>query len=140
MVVADLVDMTPVGAGTKALGTSGGAATSLIGVANLPPHAHTINHDHGNGSLGINYTSTTSTGGTALRVTDLANKTGSGGSPRRSTPASRIRRSNSAPTGPMSWRSASRRWRPRSRPPRRPSPASPPVSAPSKSGRDLHGT
>ena len=54
--VPNLVDRFPVGAGTKALGTSGGAATKAIGVANLPAHSHGAgtlstsssgNHDHG---------------------------------------------------------------------------------------------
>jgi microcystin-dependent protein len=44
-----LVDRVPVGAGpTKPIdGTQGGAWSKAIGTANLPPHSHVINHDHG---------------------------------------------------------------------------------------------
>jgi microcystin-dependent protein len=44
--VPNLVDRFPIGAGTKALGTSGGASTKTLTSANLPPHAHSINHAH----------------------------------------------------------------------------------------------
>jgi len=56
----DLRDSGPVGAsGTKALGSSGGAATATLTAANLPPHAHTIahthdiGHDHANASVAM---------------------------------------------------------------------------------------
>lgn len=44
--VPNLVDRFPIGKGTKALGTSGGSSTVTLTSANLPPHAHTINHTH----------------------------------------------------------------------------------------------
>lgn len=45
--VPDLRDRFPVGASaSKALAGSGGAATKTILAANLPPHAHSINHGH----------------------------------------------------------------------------------------------
>jgi microcystin-dependent protein len=45
--VPDLTDRFPIGSGTKALGTIGGAASRVLTAANLPPHSHTINHGHG---------------------------------------------------------------------------------------------
>lgn len=41
-VLPDFTDRFPIGAGTKALGTSGGNPTKTIAAANLPPHAHTV--------------------------------------------------------------------------------------------------
>lgn len=45
-VLPNFTDVFPIGAGTKALGTSGGNPTKVIAAANLPPHAHTIAHTH----------------------------------------------------------------------------------------------
>jgi microcystin-dependent protein len=44
----NMTDRMPVGiSATKQIdGTPGGSATKAIGVANLPPHTHAINHDH----------------------------------------------------------------------------------------------
>lgn len=43
----DFRDRQAVGSsGTKALGSTGGAESQVIGAANLPPHAHTIAHTH----------------------------------------------------------------------------------------------
>jgi len=45
----DMRDRVPVGAAaSKALGSAGGAATRVLLPENLPPHAHTINHNHAN--------------------------------------------------------------------------------------------
>lgn len=59
----NFTDRFPIGAGTKALGTSGGAATRVLTSANLPPHAHDDGtlaaasagaHTHGAGTLFVN--------------------------------------------------------------------------------------
>lgn len=42
----DFTDRFMIGAGSKALLTTGGAPTKVLTAANLPPHAHTINHGH----------------------------------------------------------------------------------------------
>lgn len=55
--VPNLTDRFPIGSGTKALGTTGGAATKVLTAANLPPHAHTINHNHE-----LNYSSAAGSG------------------------------------------------------------------------------
>ena len=45
--VPDLRDRTVIGAsGTKALASTGGAATIVLAEANLPPHTHAIDHNH----------------------------------------------------------------------------------------------
>ena len=45
----DLRDRMPIGTSvTKGVGTTGGSDKSTIAVGNLPPHRHSINHDHGN--------------------------------------------------------------------------------------------
>lgn len=45
--IPDMRDRAPVGSSpAKIVGAQGGAATKTIGLANLPPHTHTINHDH----------------------------------------------------------------------------------------------
>lgn len=44
--VPNLTDRFPIGSGTKALGTTGGAASRVLTAANLPPHAHSIDHAH----------------------------------------------------------------------------------------------
>lgn len=60
---------------------TGGSKTVTVTVANLPPHSHTINHDHTTPNLGFRYTATTATGGAnALRVTDIDGVAGGGGS------------------------------------------------------------
>lgn len=63
--VPNLTDRFPIGAGTKAVGSIGGAATKPIEIANLPGHTHsTPNHTH----PGINVSSNTlewGSGGTA---------------------------------------------------------------------------
>lgn len=49
--VPNFTDRSPVGtSGTKARGATGGSATKTLVEANLPPHAHTINHNHGSTS------------------------------------------------------------------------------------------
>jgi predicted outer membrane repeat protein len=76
----DLRDRAAVGAsGSKALGSAGGSATAALAAANIPAHTHSINHDHPSLNIPVQYASTTSTGGTAIRVTDIANSTGGSG-------------------------------------------------------------
>lgn len=41
-VLPNMEDRFPIGAGTKALGTSGGSPTVVIGAGNLPPHTHAL--------------------------------------------------------------------------------------------------
>ena len=100
----DMTDRFPVGAGNKALGTSGGAPTKTIGVANLPSHSHGAGtltagssgsaHEHGvprgtgtgssaNRSVAANTTAaadgaTTSSGAHSHNVTGSTGDTGSG--------------------------------------------------------------
>lgn len=38
----DMTDVMPIGAGTKALGTSGGSATKTLAAANVPAHSHPL--------------------------------------------------------------------------------------------------
>lgn len=42
----NMTDRLPIGAGTKALGTSGGSPTKSLVAANLPPHVHDMLHGH----------------------------------------------------------------------------------------------
>ncbi|KRF19665.1 tail fiber protein [Nocardioides sp. Soil796] len=42
----NFTDRLPIGAGTKALGTTGGAPTKTLSVANLPAHKHDMTHGH----------------------------------------------------------------------------------------------
>jgi hypothetical protein len=58
---------------------TGGSKTNTIAAGHLPPHTHSIAHDHANGSLGIEWASTTTTGGAGIRVVDIQNLTGGGG-------------------------------------------------------------
>lgn len=75
--VPDLRDRFVIGGSvSKALGSAGGAATKAIATANLPPHAHAIPHTH---TIGAEYASNADTGGVNLRITDIGNKTGGGG-------------------------------------------------------------
>lgn len=71
----NLTDRFIIGAGTKAVGTTGGDPTKVIGTANLPPHTHNASglttntaggHTHGPGSYSVNRGS--STGGSGDRA------------------------------------------------------------------------
>lgn len=70
-VLPDWTDRFPIGAGTKALGTSGGSSTKAIGMANLPPITVRYNNDAvttGAGRRVFNVgESTGGTGGTAVQ-------------------------------------------------------------------------
>lgn len=46
-VLPNMTQRFPIGQGTAALGTVGGANSKTLIEANLPPHAHVMNHDHG---------------------------------------------------------------------------------------------
>lgn len=82
--VPDLVDRFPIGAGTKALGTTGGAGSTVLTAANLPPHAHTINHGH---SVPMQYSPDVPTTGSGVRIIRI-NGEGAGGSGGTSSPFS----------------------------------------------------
>lgn len=80
-----------------AAGETGGSKTVTLAEANLPPHTHTINHDHadatttGSGhthTFGLEHLATTTTSGTALRVTDIDNQTGGTGTNATATTSS----------------------------------------------------
>lgn len=77
--VPNMADLFPIGASVgKPVGTAGkgGASTKTIGVANLPPHTHTISHTH---TLFSEYFANTSASGSSTRITDIGNKTGASG-------------------------------------------------------------
>lgn len=76
--VPDLRGRDILGGGTKPLASTGGADTHVVGATNLPPHAHTVSHDHPNPTTSSDthnhnlstYTgSTGSTSGRAQEVT-----------------------------------------------------------------------
>lgn len=46
LVLPNMANTFPIGAGTTALGATGGSNTKVIGSANLPTHTHSIDHDH----------------------------------------------------------------------------------------------
>src|SRR5262245_36454234 len=53
--VPDLTDRFPVGTRPDhARGDTGGVASQVLTAANLPPHAHTINHDHPAATTSVN--------------------------------------------------------------------------------------
>jgi len=68
--VPDMRDRVPVGvSGTKTLGSGGGAESVTLITTNLPPHTHTINHDHAPFD--------TNSGGSHKHQLDLSNEDGS---------------------------------------------------------------
>ena len=84
----DLRSSFPQGGGTSdAIGSKGGS-----NVAALQNHTHTITHTH---DIGIQYAQTTTTGGTAYRVTDVQSAAGGGGTAATAT----SRATNSPNTG-----------------------------------------
>lgn len=90
--VPNIGDQFPIGASpSKPVGNAGrgGSASKGIGVGNLPPHSHTIQHYH---TVAAEYASNTNvSGGTYVRVTDINNTTGGTGtniSPATSNPSS----------------------------------------------------
>ena len=95
----DRRDQVAVGAsGTKPLASTGGSDTATLTEANLPPHSHTINHDHpavGTSSdahthtIGFEYFPNTETKvDGSLRVTDINNQTGGTGTNANGTTSS----------------------------------------------------
>jgi len=85
----DLRDRSPIGvSATHPLADTGGADSVTLTTTELPAHAHTINHDHPAVStsadahfhtLGFEYGSNTTAGGTTVRVTDINGQTGGTG-------------------------------------------------------------
>lgn len=77
--VPNLMDRFPIGASaTKPIDSApGGSETKSILTANLPPHAHTINHNHGAFNTGD--------AGAHDHVLELSNNDGTSGSIRRGT-------------------------------------------------------
>jgi hypothetical protein len=61
---------------------TGGSKTKTLLEANLPAHAHSINHDHPNTTISMRFSENTAWGGsnTGMRVTDVQGLTGGGGS------------------------------------------------------------
>lgn len=79
--VPDTRDRLPMGkSGTKALGSTGGAATKVLTTGNLPAHTHAIDHNHASVSLTVRHAANTETTGTGIRVSDIDGVTGGGGS------------------------------------------------------------
>lgn len=80
--VPDLSDRFPVGAsGSKPInGTPGGAATATLSAANLPPHTHSIAHNH----PAVN----TSSDGSHDHNLEMSDSTGTAASVRRGTTSS----------------------------------------------------
>lgn len=92
----NLVDRLPTGSGSKfARGEIGGSETITLSVANLPSHAHSINHDHSSdphSHSGASHTHTTpssgsksitqgSTGAVVTVADNVSGNTGSAGGP-----------------------------------------------------------
>lgn len=84
-----LVGVDSSDAAMDAAGDTGGTKTNTLTEANLPPHDHAIDHNHAQfstSSLGghthelpFKYLATTTTTGTALRVTDIQGQDGGTG-------------------------------------------------------------
>lgn len=62
----DMTDVFPIGAGAKAVGSSGGSPTKVIATENLP-------------SISVRYAADAQTGGTATRVLNVGGATPAGG-------------------------------------------------------------
>jgi hypothetical protein len=81
-----LVGQNPADADFDVVGDTGGAKTVMLAGLNTPDHAHyTGTYDAGTSgaghthNLGIQYAQTTTTGGSAYRITDVASAAGGGG-------------------------------------------------------------
>jgi microcystin-dependent protein len=68
----NLADKVPLGVGTFALGHADGNGQ-------MPAHTHSIDHDHASFTKSVQSANTTTAGGTTIRVTDIGNVTGGGG-------------------------------------------------------------
>lgn len=74
-----LIGVDPADTAMDAPGDTDGAKTVVLSSANLPPHLHSINHSHGNGTVAIRYVLNTTTTGSAVRVLDVGGVTGATG-------------------------------------------------------------
>lgn len=81
----DMTDVFPIGAGTKALGTSGGSPTKTLAAANLPPHTHPLTSRSGATAFGaasaIARPSATGTLDAVGTLNTGGNASGTGGNP-----------------------------------------------------------
>lgn len=76
-----LIGVDPVDSDYNSVEETGGSKTVTLVKANVPTHIHTINHDHPDVNKTINYvTNSTAGGGSSVRVSDVGNVTGGGGS------------------------------------------------------------
>jgi microcystin-dependent protein len=73
----NMVDVFPIGAGTKALGTTGGDPTKVIAEANLPAHSHPYQRRAGASALG-SAASAAAPSATGTLETGVTSNTGSG--------------------------------------------------------------
>lgn len=74
-----LVGVNPADSDWNTVEETGGSKTHTLTEAQLAQHRHDIGHDHANVAVNVEYTDTTATGGSAVRVTDVDNTTPGGG-------------------------------------------------------------
>lgn len=58
---------------------TGGAKTVTLVSGNLPPHTHVIDHDHANASMEFQFAADVAATGSSVRVSDIQDLTGAGG-------------------------------------------------------------
>lgn len=75
-----LVGVNPADADWNTVEETGGSKTHTLTKSMVPTHVHDIGHDHANTTFSVEYTDATAGGaGAAVRVTDIDNQTGGGG-------------------------------------------------------------